>query len=1361
VSNLFDGGLWTLGGNELLLFRVVMKIVRVYFLAFVIFCATPTAASERDVQVLQTGNRQVTLAYHLVDFKFDTLQINGETAVRPYFNQALFLGAAGAPALPTRVLVVGIPFGAEAEVTVIPGEIEEWPEINVPPAPGRAQAEAPWRYQSDPQIYERDAYYPAELATVDPPAQFRAQTIARLHVTPVQYNPQRKRLRVYRHVQIIVRFAGGNSSPLRAVESSPAEEEFYRALLVNEEQARAFRQPPAEKLLRQSHPQIEGPLYKFPLRQEGIYKLDGRTLASAGINLQEIKPASIHLYNNGGRELPRALNAPRPNGLVENAIYLAGGGDGRFDQDDYILFYGRGVEGFAFDSTTGVASHYTNHFGFDNYYWLSFGGSNGKRMPERAPQPATGLTPATSFADYLFVEEDLHPLFESDQLWFGWLFTTRGDDRKTYRLRLTDPAPESAANLKFAFYAPPNGTRRQLSVSFEKQELANFELFGNYKTEVYRADKIGGLVNGDNEILLSYQGSGDAAQLYLDYFELRYERQLKLNNGMLIFNGRPGNGPFAYTLNNVEANSLWLFDVSDFSTVTRLTSQNWQTNAAQLTFADIGSSAKAPRRYIAVQPSAFKSVDPKTIVRDEISNWRSPNNGADMVVITHEDFLSLNPLTGKDEGPLARFVSLRQNANVSDTLKAVVVKIQDVFDEFSGGMYDPVAIRDFLKYAYENWRRRPLYVMLVGDGDYDPKNIINKTGKNFIPTFYLGALDEIDSRVTDSRYTYVAGDDEVMDMAIGRIPARSLADVEAYVQKLIRYETAPAFGAWRNTAVMVADDELWQGGIPLPSETVHTNDTELLVRSYTPKYFDVKKIYLTEFAAVQYASISGLTKPSATETLLRLINNGALLINYIGHGRYDLWSHERVLNLPADFSRIQNGDRQALWVAATCTFGKYDIPETQSFAEQLLLAPGRGAIAALATSRDVYADYNARLNQEFYRFLFENKKQISARIGAAMMLARAQTGQTENDEKFHVLGDPSLRLALPRYNANIVSLKPDSITALTVMTAQGKIQRDGADWPEFNGTARIEVFDAQREVKYQSPGQFSIDYTMPGNSLFRGEVPVKNGAFTAQFFVPKDITYGGQTGRLNIYFWNNAIDGNGYRERLPVGGTASGLVDKVGPSINIGFAGVENFRSGGVVGTNPVLRAVISDSLSGINMTGEIGHKITLTIDGRQDAKIDLTDLFNYDAGSYTRGTILHPLNNLREGRHTVEIKAWDNLNNSNTATADFMIQPQDRLILGEVMNYPNPFRRQTTFTFVLNLAAEIRIKIFTLSGRLIRTLEQFNAQAGYNMLEWDGRDEDGDELANGVYLYKIIAIQQQDGAALRAEEIGKLVVQR
>jgi len=1343
-----------------------------FVLIFAVGAMKFSFAAGHDTQLLQSSDRQATLTYRVEQWKLDTLKINGAIATRPGFANAIPLNAPGVPELPTRVLVFGIPPGARAEVSVIPGVVEEISEINVAPVPVKEPADdlTRLRYMPDTQIYERDAYYPGDLFRVDPPAQFRQQNIVRVQVIPVQFNPVSKKLRVYRDLQVVVRFVGGASATAQTFSAIPPsasrEEELYQEVLVNYEQAKSFRLSSTRNLNRTAGTQIDGPLYKFALRQEGIYKIDGRTLQSAGINLADVVPNRIHLYNNGGRELPRDIRRARATGLVENAILVFDGGDGRFDADDYFLFYGRGVDGFAFDSTSGAARHYLHRFGFDNYYWLNFSGNNGVRMVERAPRPVANLAPATNFKDYLFVEEELHSIYESDQNWFGWLFTNADANRtRKYRFKLVNPVAEGTATTTFALFAPFTGgfNIHNLKVEYDQQELTTFQIPGNSRPGFYNLPKRGGLANGDNEIALTYQGSGDAAQMYIDYFEVEYDRQLRVSDNALLFNGRVGTGPFAYALSNVDPNALWLFEISDFSKAVRLSSQNWQINGTQLTFADIGGAAKAPRRYIAVTPAAFKSVEAKTIARDEVSNWRSPNHAADMIMITHEEFLGVS--AGQNESPVARLANLRRQPVVaSDSLRVEVVKIQDVFDEFSGGLYDPVAVRDFLKYAYDNWPRRPLFVLLFGDGDYDPKNLINKTDKNWIPTYHTNELDDILCRVTDSWFTYVAGDDEVMDLAIGRIPARSLADAQTYVDKLLDYEKKPTFGPWRNTTVMVADDELGQGAIPSSIETVHILDTETLVSIYTPKYFDIKKLYLTEYSAVQSASISGVRKPTATEALLRFINNGALIVNYAGHGNSEVWAHERVLNLPTDLSRFQNGGKQALWIAATCTFGKYDIPEKQSFSEQLLLLPANGAIAVLATARDVYASQNAALNQQYYRYFFENSNHISARIGMAMVLARLQTGATLNDEKFHVLGDPSLRIAIPRYNAHITSVKPDTIKALTVMTVSGSVKRDnGTDWLDFNGTVRLETLDAQREVAYQSSGQFSLNYNLPGNSLFRGEAPVKNGNFSVQLFVPKDITYGGTSGRIGLYFWDkdNKFDGNGYRENLRVGGTAGNLIDRNGPKIDLGFLDVDGFSSGDVVGNNPVLRATISDSISGVNITGEIGHKITLALDGRTDDKIDITDLFNYASGSYTRGAALYPLGALAEGRHTAEIKAWDNLNNSSAATVEFVVRAKNQLSLTGVMNYPNPFRNRTSFTFELNFDdTDVRIKIFTLSGRLIRTVE-VRGNSGFNQVEWDGRDEDGDILANGVYLYKIAATQKSGGEVLQAEEISKLVVQR
>ncbi|MGH7492095.1 MAG: type IX secretion system sortase PorU [bacterium] len=1340
-------------------------------------CPDLSSASESDLKLYQSTTQQTVVDFNLSGFKFDTLRTH-PTIERlvPIIENGLSLAEKGAPNLPMRSFILGVPVGARIEATVLPLRFEELHNIEIAPLPDfqRSQDSNIDIYKADEKIFGRNVFYPQSQVTVDTPSRFRQQTTVRVQFSPFQYNPVTKVLRILQEARIVVHHSGGVVATAVPPVNSEFEESFYRSLILNYAQARTFRAPavsgpaPSGRFGKTNSPFADVPLYKFPITKEGIYRITGQTLSAKA--LASIASAEIRIYNNGGRELPRLLSARRPEGLVENAIYVSDGGDGRLDANDFILFYGRGIDGFAFDSTSGSSKHYLNHFGFNNYYWISIdpivGAAPASRMNLKTTLPTAGLTAATSYQDKLFVEEEANVWLESDQTWFGHLFTNASNtNTRRYRVQLTDPVTEVTDSLRVQLFAPYYGVfgsaAHRLSVAFNGQDLGEFSYFGDSQQTQSRDIPLRGISrNGENEIQMTYSGQGDVARLYMDYFELKYERHLRMpSGGLLPFDGRRGATPVAYRLDNVNPQDIWLFDVSDFTNVARLRPDNWQISGAQVVFAD-ETHPRVPRRYLAATSATFADIEAAKIENDSPSNLRSSQNAADMIVITHDDFIS----------QAQRLESLRENWHTGGSnqqMAVEVVNIQDVFDEFSCGLYDPVAIRDFLRYAYLNWQTRPTYVVLFGDGDYDPKNILIKTDKNWIPTFHSVDYNPIAEqyRVTDSWFTYLVGvdDDRSMDMAIGRLPVRSLTEAQAYMDKLIKYETAPDFGPWRNTVIMVADDENYTGGAPSGAETVHITDTEELV-SVTPKYFDIKKVYLTEYASVQSASISGILKPAANETILRMINAGALMVNYTGHGNPNVWTHERVLELSTDLDRIQNGSRQALWVAATCTFGKFDMPERQSFAEQLLLLPQKGAIAVFATTRDVYSNWNAALNQALYLTLFRSG-QIPTPLGLAHVQARAQTANLNyiNDEKFHLYGDPSLRLAVPRYSTDLSA--PDTLKALAITTVRGTVKRDGLIVTNFNGNVRLEAFDTQRRVDYRNAG-ITINYDLPGNSIFRGEAPVVNGRFEVRFVAPKDITYGGRRGRMTAYFWNDSTDGNGFRENLQIRSATTNVVDKEGPEIKIGFAGVNDFASGGYVGLHPVLEVTIHDTLSGINLAGEIGHNITLELDGNAGDKIDVTDLFSYNSGSYTRGSLRYVLENISEGRHTLEAKAWDNFNNSNTISTEFVVVAQDELRLFNVMNYPNPLRNNTSFTFELNQAnADVEIKIYTLAGRLIRKLEAEPTAvlAGFNMVSWDGMDADGDRPANGVYLYKISARRSSadNGETLQAEEIGKLVIQR
>ncbi|MDW7681586.1 MAG: FlgD immunoglobulin-like domain containing protein [bacterium] len=228
------------------------------------------------------------------------------------------------------------------------------------------------------------------------------------------------------------------------------------------------------------------------------------------------------------------------------------------------------------------------------------------------------------------------------------------------------------------------------------------------------------------------------------------------------------------------------------------------------------------------------------------------------------------------------------------------------------------------------------------------------------------------------------------------------------------------------------------------------------------------------------------------------------------------------------------------------------------------------------------------------------------------------------------------------------------------------------------------------------------------------------------------------------------------------------MVDHEGPLINIGFQG-QKFFDGGVVGKNAILEVEIADSVSGVNIVGEIGHHITMVLDDQESNPILLTDYFNYYENNHKAGLIIYDFGahqfgdsfGLPEGEHKITIKAWDNFNNSSIVSVNFSVVADDVLEITNLFNFPNPFSSNTTFTFAVNHDCDVKIKIYTVRGTLIQTLEAPSLTGGYNQIFWDGRDRDGDQIANGVYLYKVIAKKQQLDRTLSREKIGKLVMAR
>ncbi|MBI4534780.1 MAG: type IX secretion system sortase PorU, partial [Ignavibacteriae bacterium] len=613
-------------------------------------------------------------------------------------------------------------------------------------------------------------------------------------------------------------------------------------------------------------------------------------------------------------------------------------------------------------------------------------------------------------------------------------------------------------------------------------------------------------------------------------------------------------------------------------------------------------------------------------------------------------------------------------------------------------------------------------------------------------------------------------------LSMGRLSPRQPSEAEFLVDKIIGYDKNSAQDTWKARILFVGDDS-WT---PEREEgTLHSGQAEALAEQHTPNEFEKRKIYLAEYPTVNTSQ--GRRKPGAYQAIIDEINRGVLIVNFVGHGNPTVWAHEAVFSVQTSIPQLENANKLAVFFAATCNFSQFDDPKRYTGSELLLNRPGGGAIGAVSATRKVFSQDNALLNQRIFDMTFgaDQYGRIRVeRVSTAMYLVKSNFGNSVNDQKFFFMGDPTMRLQFPRGYAAIDTINsepmdsvgglprttPVQLRALSRVTLKGTIRDDvNRIDSTFGGKVSIIVNDASRRVIIVnfSPGVPSWPYLAVGGTIYRGENSVSSGRFEATFIVPKDISYADSTtrGRLVAYYSNSSgADGFGYTSKVRVGGTDSTAApDTAGPSIGI-FLDTRGFRAGDMVGERPILYVDLADS-SGINTSGSgIGHRIEAWLNNSAQSK-DITEFYTSKMDSYQEGTVTFQLNDVLPGRNDIRVRAWDTYNNANTGESHFVVTSTDKLRISDVLNYPNPFASGTSFTFRQNqlLPINATVKVYTLAGRLIQTLESYSTGEPFIRIPWDGRDRDGDVLANGVYLYKVI-VRTVDGR-FSSEALGKLAV--
>lgn len=1114
-----------------------------------------------------------------------------------------------------------------------------------------------------------------------------------------------------------------------------------------------------------------GNWYMFKVYKTGLHIITFSDLEELGLNPYNLDPRNIRIYGNGGQMLPEDNSKFRFDDLQENAIMVNGESDGIFNQNDYIVFYAKGPESWSHDSANNIFNHSINKYSKTSAYFITISLGPGKRITGMPSLSAPADFTATTFNDYAFYENDSLNLIKSGREFYGEVF-----DMTTSRSFSFNFPNITAGN---PIFIKTSTLARSVNIPTNFKIYANGTKILDYNISAVSSSYTSNYANVDTNsttfsatspltIQINYLKNGNSNAVgWLDYIELNADRHLTFTSGQMAFRNQQsiGKGVTEFIISNASA-AVTVWDVTDFTEPKKI---NTTVNGSEISFRVQTDSLK---EFVAFSGTSLYPISKQ----GRVDNQNLHGLGQyDMVIVSHPAFVS-------EAGRIANMHS------ENDNLTAVVVTPQAIYNEFSSGNQDITAIKDFVKMLYDragsNTELQPKFLLLMGDASYDYLNRVSDN-TNYVPTYQTSnSLDPTSSFLTDDYFGFLDDTESgaynnQLDISIGRIPVKSADEAKAVTDKILSYtakynlsnggsscsdfsNSISNFADWRNIVCFVADDA------DVPGENFMGQSENIAVFVDTVyNNINIDKIYMDAYT--QVSTPGGQRYPDVTDAINKRVAKGALIINYIGHGGEIGWAHEAILGL-TDINSWSNKNNLPFFVTATCEFSRFDDPARTSAGEFVLLNSGGGSIGLFTTTRLAFAGSNYSLNFNFFNNIFKKTSGIYPYIGDVIKSSKNAMGCSSPISNFSLLGDPALRLSYPKYNIVTTEINnhpvaglSDTVKAMEKVSISGYVaDNSGVKLTNYNGILYPSIFDKKTQlVSNGNDAGYPQSFSLQKNIIYKGKVSVNNGDFKFSFVVPKDIAYNFGKGRVSYYSQNNTDDANGYYENFIIGGTSNQeITDIDGPEIKIYFNDTK-FVPGGITNKNPLLLAYLSDS-AGLNTIGNgIGHDISAVLDDNTENTISLNDYYESDLDTYQSGIVKYPFTGLDEGTHKLLLKAWDIYNNSAEAEIDFIVAETADLALDHVLNYPNPFTTYTEFWFEHNqpcCGLEVLVQIFTVSGKLIKTINTTVATNGFRAepIPWDGRDDFGDPIGKGVYIYNL-KVKNNNGQL--AQKMEKLVI--
>ena len=1084
-----------------------------------------------------------------------------------------------------------------------------------------------------------------------------------------------------------------------------------------------------------------GNFVKIQVSETGVHILTYETLEAWGL-----KPAQLRILGYGGGMLSENFTFHHWDDLPSIAFYMHKGADGIFNAGDYVLFYAQGPISWNSDSQ-GRWRHTQNPYSNYGYYFLS--DNAGEQRLINISEPFNG-----NMSDIIDVNwYTNYQVHEKDEVNLIDLTGVSGGGREFYGEMLN----ENEKNLSLSFASPnvrtdllmhcfvdlagmASGTTTvAINIAGQKADCVIPAIsVSDYYTKAEQ-DSVwlaaNALNNSTQTVQLSFSSQASGAKAYLNYIEMNIPCSIVMQGNSTAISNTTQMGLSAGIRFNMTGatNETQIWRVTDGVNIEQI-----PTTINGNTLSWVGNNFQA-EKYMAVNVDSGSNWNTPTLVGKVTNQNLHALSNIDYVIICPTEFIE----------PATR---LAQKHEEVDQLTWAVVTDEQVYNEFSSGTPDITAYRWLMKMLYDKANgvvaNQPKSLLLLGDGTFDNRKILPRSGENILLTFQAkNSTIETQAYGTDDYCGFLqdnAGIDnkgvfnEVraqMNIGVGRLPVKTLDEANQVVDKICTYMENQVLGKWKTQVCFLADD----GDHGLHVQTAEAGAEKM--RKENPD-FTINKIYLDAYT--QEVSAAGESYPLAKNQFDNLLNNGMLFLNYSGHGGYNNITNELFMTLK-DIQNMKNIN-QGFWFLATCSFSHFDGGIT-SAGEEAVLNPNGGAIGTLSACRTVYATQNTIINRHLCDTLLGHKDAFhyNMSIGEATRIAKNMTGRDANKMAYILLADPALRLKYPTHYQVKTTTQIDTLHALSVQTIKGFIEtedHDTATW--FNGIVDITIFDKMQEITTRDNDESTeslkvkITYNDYPNTLFSGQTNVVDGLFEFTFMVPKDIRYNYGNGRIVYYAYDTEAkeEGIGHFEDFVIGGSSSvEIQDTIGPDIYI-YINSPEFLDGGTTYEFPHFYAQVYDE-NGINTVGTgIGHDLLLVVDGSPKHTYVLNDYFTADNNNYQQGKISYKMPEMEEGAHTLTFRAWDLLNNSSSAMLNFQVIKGQDPQLHKVITYPNPVAQSESLIFHIDHdqpdeIIETTIHLYDLSGRMIHT----HAQRGVEGIKWN-ISELG--INSGIYVYQV-----------------------